>query len=146
MIAAVRPGGARERVYASTTDTYDEALDLDYVAIELALNGEPVTLTRAEKVHAARILAEHGASDYAIAARLGTSKATVGGWRATGWAPPAPELGAPKCGEPRMYRRHLRAGETPDQKCRDANTAANRERKRKQRRLAAAHNQQRSAA
>jgi hypothetical protein len=125
--------GQRERLYASTTDTFDETADLDYIAIEYALNGEPVQLTQAEKIHAARILDGRGLTPKAIGPRIGADPATVRGWKANGWKPggghpksrartPRPE---PICGEPRMYRRHLKAGERCDI-CRAANAAADR--------------------
>lgn len=124
--------GLRERLYASTTHTYDDTADLDYIAIEYALNGEPATLTRAEKIHAARILDNRGFSDKEIGKRISADPTTVAGWRANDWKPgkhpktrtrtPRPE---PVCGEPRMYRRHLKAGERCDT-CRAANAAADR--------------------
>jgi len=124
--------GVRERLYASTTDTFDPDQDLDYIAIEYALNGEPVRLTTAEKIHAARILDGRGVAVKEIGKRVGSASSTVDGWKANGWKPgkhpktrvrvPRPE---PKCGEPRMYRRHLKAGERCDV-CRAANAAADR--------------------
>mgnify|MGYP001598907497 CR=1 FL=1 len=57
MIAS-RPGTSRERLYASTTDTFDG--DLDYIAIEHAMNGEPVNLSLAERIETARQLATRG--------------------------------------------------------------------------------------
>lgn len=124
--------GARERLYASTTATFDETADLDYIAIEYALNGEPVTLTPAEKIHAARILDGRGLSDKNIGERIGSGPSTVRGWRDNGWKPctapkaPKQKRPEPKCGEPRMYRRHLARGETPCDACRAANAAADR--------------------
>jgi hypothetical protein len=126
--------GHRERLYASTTATYDETADLDFIAIEYALNGEPVKLTLAEKIHAARILDGRSLSDKAIGERIGSDTSTVRGWRDNGWKPggahpktrkrePRPE---PVCGEPRMYRRHLKNGEQPCDACRAANAAADR--------------------
>ncbi len=125
--------GIRERLYVSTTDTYDETADLDYIAIEYALNGERVALTPAEKIHAARILDARGLEPTPIARRIGSDPATVTGWKNNGWKPggkhpktrvrtPRPE---PVCGEPRMYRRHLKNGERCDT-CRAANAAADR--------------------
>lgn len=123
--------GARERLYASTTDTYDETADLDYIAIEYALNGEKVKLTRAEKIHAARILHARGYNDRAISQRISSDANTIAGWRDNGWKPgPHPEARKrqprpePVCGEPRMYRRHLKNGEPPCDACRAANAAA----------------------
>lgn len=126
--------GQRVRLYASTTVTYDEQADLDFIAIEYALNGEPVKLTLAEKIHAARILHSRELSDKAIGERIGSDTSTIRGWRDNGWKPggthpktrkrePRPE---PKCGEPRMYRRHLKNGEAPCAACRAANAAADR--------------------
>lgn len=125
--------GHRERLYASTTSTYDETADLDLIAIEYALNGEPVKLTPAEKIHAARILHGHGLSDKAIGERIGSDLSTVRGWRDNDWKPggthPKTRLRErrpePVCGEPRMYRRHLKAGERCAT-CRAANAAADR--------------------
>jgi len=129
MVGARVGGGTRERLYASTTDTYDETGDLDLIAIEYALNGEPVALTTAERMHAARLLAERGVEVGAIAYRLGTSSATVRGWEANGWkrgrAPNREKRPDPVCGEPRMYRRHLKNGESCEV-CRGANAAADR--------------------
>lgn len=125
--------GQRGRLYVSTTDTFDEAADLDYIAIEYALNGEPVKLTRAEKIHAARILDDRGIGMKTIGQRVGSDSSTVQGWKDNGWKPggshPKTRTRAkrpePVCGEPRMYRRHLKAGEKCDT-CRAANAAADR--------------------
>ncbi|GGS96891.1 hypothetical protein [Streptomyces violaceus] len=125
--------GDRVRLYVSTTDTFDPDQDLDYIAIEYALNGEPVRLTMAEKIHAAQILDGLGMDPTPIGRRIGADPSTVATWKANGWKPggkhpkarvrtPRPE---PKCGEPRMYRRHLKAGERCDV-CRAANAAADR--------------------
>jgi hypothetical protein len=122
--------GPRERLYASTTATYDEAADLDYIAIEYALNGQPVRLTTAEKMHAARILHGHGHDDTTIGKRIHIDRSTVTAWRENGWKAgarkrkPQPRS-TPVCGEPRMYRRHLQAGESCEV-CRAANAAADR--------------------
>ena len=83
---ATRIGGdPRQRLYASTTATYDETADLDLIAVEYALNGEPVALTTAERIHAARLLAGRGLTTGAIAHQLGTSTDTIRGWQANGW-------------------------------------------------------------
>ena len=125
--------GVRERLYATTTATFDEAADLDYIAIERALNGEPVKLTQAERIFAARLLDGRGLTQTAIAQRIGSDSTTVAGWKANGWKPgkhpktrtrpPRPE---PVCGEARMYRRHLKNGDPPCAACRAANAAADR--------------------
>jgi hypothetical protein len=124
--------GNRVRLYVSTTNTFDPDQDLDFIAIEYALNGEPVKLTIPEKIHAARILDGRGISAKEIGRRVGSDPSTVDGWKTNGWKPgnhpktrartPRPE---PKCGEPRMYRRHLKAGERCET-CRAANAAADR--------------------
>ncbi|MFE6474575.1 hypothetical protein [Streptomyces rochei] len=124
--------GVRERLYASTTATYDPDNDLDFIAIEYALNGEPVKLTTAEKIYAARLLDERRMDFKNIGRRVGSDPSTVRGWKANGWKPggshPKTVKSArpePVCGEPRMYRRHLKKGERCDV-CRAANAAADR--------------------
>lgn len=119
--------GQRERLYASTTETFDG--DLDLIAIECALNGEPVKLTIPEKIHAARILHRRGYDLTAIGERIRSDRTTVAGWKANGWKPgkPTPKAKRPpaKCGEARMYRQHLARGESCDI-CKAANAAADR--------------------
>lgn len=123
--------GDRQYLYASTTATFNETGDLDYIAIEHALNGQPVKLTIAEKLHAARLLHGRGYDDATIGRRIGSDRSTVTAWRENGWKPGAPKRKQrqprpePVCGEPRMYRRHLKNGETCDV-CRAANAAADR--------------------
>ena len=78
----------RQRLYASTTDTYDETADLDYIAIEYALNGEPITLTLPEKIHAAQLLDARGYDLTIIGRYIGADRSTVSGWRDRGWTPP----------------------------------------------------------
>lgn len=134
MTTATRVGtGPRTYLHAFTTDTFDG--DLDLVAIEHALNGEPVTLTGPEKIHAARLLDARGLDPKNIGKRIGSDPSTVTGWKANGWKPgkhpksrisTKPRREPPKCGEPRMYRKHLRDGETPCRACREANAAADR--------------------
>jgi hypothetical protein len=117
-------------LYVSTTGTFDEDADVDLIAIEHALNGEPVRLTTEEKVYAAQFLDGRGMDAPSIAHRVRTTAAIVRGWKANGWKrgvalPPQPERTEPVCGEPRMYRRHLKNGEHCDV-CRAANAAADR--------------------
>jgi hypothetical protein len=125
--------GNRERLYVSTTSTFDPHNDLDYIAIEYALNGEPVQLTIPEKIYAASILDSRGLGLKTIGERIGSDPSTITGWKNNGWKSggkhpktrtrtPRPE---PVCGEPRMYRRHVKAGESCDI-CRAANAAADR--------------------
>ncbi|RRQ81516.1 hypothetical protein [Streptomyces griseofuscus] len=123
---------ARERLYVSTTDTYDADNDLDYIAIEYALNGERVKLTQAEKIHTARLLDERGCGIKTIAARVGADSSTVTGWRANGWKA-GPRLKSPTrgprelkpCGTRAAYLRHRAKGENCPE-CRAANAAADR--------------------
>jgi hypothetical protein len=121
--------GQRERLYASTVATFDG--DLDLIAIEKALNGEPVKLTIPEKIHAARILDARGHDFTAIGKCIKSDRSTIAGWKAAGWqpAPPVYQRPAPRpparCGEARMYRQHLKRGEHCDV-CRAANAAADR--------------------
>lgn len=130
MIGTLPSGSRRERIYVSTTDTFDEERDLDFIAIEYVINGERVRLTTDERIYAARFLDERGMDAPSIAHRIGTTAAIVRGWKANGWkrglvVPPQPERTDPVCGEPRMYRRHLKRGERCDV-CRAANAAADR--------------------
>lgn len=124
---------ARERLYLSTTDTYDSDHDLDFIAIERVLNGEPATLTTAEKIYAAQALDSRGYTATDIGKRIGSDPSTIRGWQANGWqagtgrpVAPKPRQDPPKCGEPRMYRRHLALGKVPCTACRAANAAADR--------------------
>lgn len=125
--------GQRQRLYASTTTTFDDTADLDYIAIEYALNGEPVQLTIPEKAHAAKILDERGLKLIAIATRIQSDPSTIKAWKTNGWKPGTSQTKAPRatrpepvCGEARMYRRHLRNGEPACDLCRAANAAADR--------------------
>ncbi|MFE9398613.1 hypothetical protein [Streptomyces flavidovirens] len=86
MTAATRIGGDRAYIHASTTRTYED--DLDLIAIEYALNGEPVQLTVPEKIRAAQILDGRGLDFSAIGRRVGSDRNTVAGWKAHGWQPP----------------------------------------------------------
>ncbi|MFE9949337.1 helix-turn-helix domain-containing protein [Streptomyces sp. NPDC005531] len=84
---ATRPGAAsRARMYLSTTATFDG--DLDYIAIEHAMNGEPVDLTPAERIEAARQLDARGMNHAEIGRRIGCDRSTVTAWRNSGWNPP----------------------------------------------------------
>lgn len=85
---ATRVGADRRPyLYASTTDTYDPDGDLDYIAIEYALNGQPVRLTLAEKLHAARILHARGYDLTTIGRHVGSDRRTVAAWRDNDWKP-----------------------------------------------------------
>ncbi|MGY4902528.1 hypothetical protein [Streptomyces sp. 900116325] len=85
---ATRPGAASPaRMYPSTTATFDG--DLDYIAIEHAMNGEPVALTPAEGIETARQLDARGMSYREISRRLDCDRATVTAWRNSGWKAPA---------------------------------------------------------
>ncbi|RPK56162.1 hypothetical protein EES43_24280 [Streptomyces sp. ADI96-02] len=84
---ATRPGAATPaRFYASTTATFDG--DLDLIAIEHAMNGETVQLTRSERIEAARQLDARGIHAAEIARRVGVTRNSVTAWRDSGWAIP----------------------------------------------------------
>ncbi|RIH58317.1 hypothetical protein D3C59_35895 [Streptomyces sp. SHP22-7] len=76
--------GLRERLYVSTTATFDPDNDLDFIAIEYALNGEPVKLTTAEKIYAARLLDERAMDFKNIGRRVGLTRPRSVGGRPTG--------------------------------------------------------------
>ncbi|MEU0847677.1 hypothetical protein ABZ387_06880 [Streptomyces flaveolus] len=90
MIATRIGHDRRPYLYASTTRTYDEAGDIDFIAVEHALNGQLVTLTEAEKIHAARLLDSRGYSPTAISRHVGAELADVRRWKANGWQPGTP--------------------------------------------------------
>lgn len=88
---ATRPGAATPmRMYPSTTATVDG--DLDLIAIEHAMNGEPTELTPAERVETARQLDVRGVCTADIARLVGTTRATVTAWRQSGWQAPKPVI------------------------------------------------------
>ena len=87
MIATRIGADRRPYLYASTTATTDETGDLDYIAIEHALNGQRVQLTLAEQIHAARILHGRGYDLTTIGRRVGVDRRTVAAWRNNGWQP-----------------------------------------------------------
>lgn len=125
-----RPGTTRERLYVSTSKTFDAAQDIDFIAIERAINGEPAQLTVAEKIYAARVLVGRGYGVVEAARLVGVTRNTITAWQDNGWrqckpGPRKSQYEPPKCGEPRMYRQHLKRGEKCDE-CRAANAAADR--------------------
>ena len=130
MIGTLPSSRRRERIYVSTTDTFDEEHDLDFIAIENRINGQPVRLTTEERIYAARFLDARGMEAPSIAHLIGTTGPIVAGWKANGWkrgvsVPPQELRPEPVCGEQRMYRRHLRNGERCGVCC-AANTEADR--------------------
>ncbi|WP_406227434.1 hypothetical protein [Streptomyces anthocyanicus] len=74
-------------LHASTTHTYDEAGDIDLIAVEHALNGQPVTLTQAEQIYTARLLHERGYGPTVIGRHIRADHSTVTAWRDNGWKP-----------------------------------------------------------
>ncbi|WP_331763210.1 hypothetical protein OG571_47650 (plasmid) [Streptomyces sp. NBC_01369] len=95
--------------------------------------GENVSQTTALAENALWLVEQHGYTRQTAADRLGVSKAALekaisrtsqsaqdqSSEPRLAWAPP-------KCGEARMYRKHIRDGETPCEKCKGANAAADR--------------------
>lgn len=86
MTTATRVGTERTYLHASTTETCDG--DLDLIAIEHAMNGQPVTLTPAERIEAARRLDARGFNPADIGKRLRCSRDAVIRWRDNNWRPP----------------------------------------------------------
>ncbi|HLU70997.1 MAG TPA: hypothetical protein VKZ82_02370, partial [Nonomuraea sp.] len=86
---ATRIGSHNPYLHASTTDTTDTTGDLDYIAIEHALNGRPVRLNLAEKVHAARLLHDRGYDLTTIGRHIGSDRRTIAAWRDNNWTPTA---------------------------------------------------------
>lgn len=141
--SAVRVGGHGQRLYASTTDTYDEDRNIDFIAIERAMNGDRVELNLAERIEAARIMDGKGMSPTDISRLIRADPSSVTRWKARGWTlpqkipanPKVPKGPGPRpdeCGTAWMYRRHLSRGDAPCNTCREA--AAVERRKDRQRR------------
>lgn len=87
-----RPGATRERLYASTTATFDG--DIDFIAIERVLNGDPVRLTAQEQLLTARLLDSRGVTATAIGKLIRADHTTVSRWKDNGWnAGPPPRGG-----------------------------------------------------
>lgn len=82
---ATRVGRDRQYLHASTTHTYDEAGDIDLIAVEYALNGQPANLAPAEQLYTARLLHGRGYDLTAIGRRVRTDRYTVAAWRNNGW-------------------------------------------------------------
>ncbi|MFG2137078.1 hypothetical protein [Streptomyces sp. NPDC048650] len=102
-------------IRVSTTETYRAGVDL--IAVERAVNDvPPAGMTEDERAMAARILAEHGVSQAAIARRLPRPPARRA---ATGRQPKHPG-----CGTNGGYGRHRRRDEIPCTACRAARAAA----------------------
>ncbi|MFF1499710.1 hypothetical protein ACFVZR_07500 [Streptomyces sp. NPDC058316] len=124
---ATRPGAATVYMHPSTTATFNG--DLDYIAIEHAMNGEAVDLTQAERVEAARQLVARGFCLAEAGLRVGCARETVAGWQNNGWAAPAtrPDPDPIDIGN----AKHGRSGYTKGCRCRtckDGASAAKRER------------------
>lgn len=88
-----RIGTAREHIALPVADTFDAEQDLDYIAIERALNGDrTVYLTPDEKLYAARLLDERGMAAPAIGVLVRSTGLIVAAWKANGWRRGAPAL------------------------------------------------------
>lgn len=104
--------------HASTTVTFDG--DIDLIAVERAMNGEPTELTPDEKVYAAKLLHLRGHDFTDIGRRLRCSRDTVSAWSKSGWVAqqraflPPPEEDAIDIGA----ARHGRSGYTKGCRCR----------------------------
>ncbi|MEU4133616.1 hypothetical protein [Streptomyces wuyuanensis] len=114
------------RLYVSTTHTHDPRHDLDYIAIERAINGEPTPLTLREKLAAAQHLDARGYTPTAIAALIGSTHSSITQWKAQGWTTTAIRdepagTDSPDCGTPRGYAQHRRRREDACPRCKRAN-------------------------
>jgi hypothetical protein len=108
-------------MYPSTTATFNG--DLDYIAIEHAMNGEPTELTLAERIETARQLANRRIGFTEIGRLLGCDRGIVATWQKNGWtiraAAPDPEpidIGNAK---------HGRSGYTKGCRCRTCRDGVN---------------------
>ncbi|NYV73116.1 hypothetical protein [Streptomyces sp. UH6] len=108
-------------------DTIDDPAAAPWTAAEEpALNRDALAAVRREEIGH---LISFGFAEEEIAQRLGMALSTVHSIVLeirTGQRRERPPQGEPKCGEARMYRRHLARGETPCDACRAANAAADR--------------------
>jgi hypothetical protein len=109
----------------------DQDVDIDHVAVDRAIRGELVPLTPAERIRAAQIMIEGGATLKSTATLLRASRSTVAAWRDADWIPGAKPTRRVRaklvaaCGSVRMYQKHRRRGEDCP-RCRAANTEASR--------------------
>lgn len=109
-------------------------VDIDTIAVERAMNGDRHgwTLTEDEARYAAEIMFEHQVPYSVIATRIGKSTETLRRWFPEKVVPARPTLARPglrkeiECGTPRGYRAHHRRKETPCERCKGANAAADR--------------------
>lgn len=132
-ITGSRAGVApRIRLYPSTTATFHD--DLDFVAVEKAMNGEIVELTPDEKVLAAKLLHQRGHDYTEIGRRLRCTRNTVSDWNKADWTPTQRVFVPPLEEEPIDIgaARHGRSGYTKGCRCRvcrDASAAYSRARR-----------------
>lgn len=138
-VTATRVSGGQGWVYASTTETFDEERGIDFMAVELAINGDrDVSLNLAERIEAARILDGRGYQPTEISRLIHADPGSVSRWKARGWAVKK-EVKRPRkivpdeCGTPFMYRRHLDRLETPCDACKEAARIQRREHRQKRR-------------
>ncbi|MER6522577.1 hypothetical protein ABT246_37820 [Streptomyces sp. NPDC001553] len=86
--AAHRVGTCSGRISLATTyaATSDAERDIDWIAVELAVNGElPEQLTRPEQIEIARLLTGQGMGPKEIGLYLGITAGTIRTWRDKGW-------------------------------------------------------------
>ncbi|WP_037844036.1 hypothetical protein, partial [Streptomyces sp. NRRL F-5126] len=116
--------------------TSDGLVFIDTIAVERAMNGDRKgwTLTADEARYAAQVMFEHHVPYSVVAARVGRSTDTLRAWFPEHVVPATPRLARPgtrtrpgvECGTPRGYRAHHRRKETPCERCKGANAAADR--------------------
>ncbi|MCY0922333.1 hypothetical protein OS965_29945 [Streptomyces sp. H27-G5] len=85
---AHRLGTGQGRISLATTSaaTADAERNIDWIAVELAVNGElPARLTRPEQIETARLLTAKGMGPTDVGLYLGITKGTIRAWRDKGW-------------------------------------------------------------
>ncbi|MFJ3205861.1 hypothetical protein [Streptomyces sp. NPDC086989] len=88
MRTAHRLGTGQDRISLATVSaaTVDEERGIDWIAVELAVNGElPEHLTRPEQIEIARLLTAKGMGPTDVGLYLGITKGTIRTWRDKGW-------------------------------------------------------------
>ncbi|MFI5867702.1 hypothetical protein [Streptomyces sp. NPDC051546] len=85
---AHRLGRGQGRISLATTSasTFDAERGIDWIAVELAVNGEiPDGLTRPEQIETARLLTAKGMGTTDVGLYLGITPGTIRTWRDKGW-------------------------------------------------------------
>lgn len=70
--------------------------EVDFAAVERAMNGSRISLTDADQYEAAKRLYNIGYGNYTVANRVGTHTRTIDAWEAAGWPATRPPDKKPK--------------------------------------------------